>query len=188
MILEDGHWADTPTLLLLRHLARTATDARILVLATFRDTEVDVPAELADTLADLRRADDVVRLKLGGLTEDEIAEFVKRAAGGDADPVLDELAGAIARPHGRQRVPRVRAVACAARDRCARARPSGARLVRPLEEVATPESVREVVSQRVARLDAATRDLLELAAVAGQEFELETLQRAAPGTLELPSP
>ncbi len=35
----------------------------MLVLATFRDTEADVPAELADTLADLRRSDEVVRLQ-----------------------------------------------------------------------------------------------------------------------------
>ena len=54
LVLEDCHWADTPSLLLLRHLAHTATDVRILVLATFRDTEADVPAELADTLANRR--------------------------------------------------------------------------------------------------------------------------------------
>ena len=58
------------------------------------------------------------------------------------------------------------------------------RLTRPLREIATPESVREVVSQRLARLDAGTRDLLELAAVAGSEFELEVLRRAAPRELE----
>jgi DNA-binding CsgD family transcriptional regulator/tetratricopeptide (TPR) repeat protein len=188
IILEDGHWADTPTLLLLRHLARAATDARILVLATFRDTEVDVPAELADALADLRRADDVVRLKLGGLTEDEIAEFVKRAAGGDADPVLDELAGAIHGLTDGNAFLVCELWRALLETGALELDQGGARLVRPLEEVATPESVREVVSQRVRRLDAATRDLLELAAVAGQEFELETLQRAGRGTLESAEP
>src|ERR1700693_3077032 len=54
VVLEDLHWADLPTLLLLRHLARGASDARVLVLATFRDTDAEVPAELADALADLR--------------------------------------------------------------------------------------------------------------------------------------
>ena len=46
LVIEDGHWADTPTLLLLRHLARAAAEARMLLVATFRDTEADVPAEL----------------------------------------------------------------------------------------------------------------------------------------------
>ena len=36
LVLEDGHWADHPTLLLLRHLGRAAAEARLLVVATFR--------------------------------------------------------------------------------------------------------------------------------------------------------
>src|SRR5207244_1020856 len=83
LAVEDGHWADNPSLMLLRHLARSSTEARMLVLATFRDTEADVPSELAETLADLRRVEDAVRLSLGGLSEDDIEEFV-RLAGSDA--------------------------------------------------------------------------------------------------------
>jgi DNA-binding CsgD family transcriptional regulator/tetratricopeptide (TPR) repeat protein len=181
LVLEDGHWADGPTLLLLRHLARSAAEARLLVLATFRDTEVDVPAELAETLADLRRADDVVRLKLAGLTEDEIADFVRRAAGGADGEATHELAAAIrALTEGNpflvcelwRSLLETGAVAVEG---------GGLRLSRPLGEIATPESVREVVMQRVGRLPDATRDVLELAAVAGQEFELELLRRAARG-------
>ena len=58
------------------------------------------------------------------------------------------------------------------------------RLTAPLQEIATPQSVHEVVNQRLMRLDPATRDLLELAAVAGPEFELDVLRRAAPVELE----
>src|SRR3954454_1621682 len=46
IVLEDAHWADAPTLLLLRHLARAAGDARMLLVATFRDTEADMPEAL----------------------------------------------------------------------------------------------------------------------------------------------
>ena len=67
----------------------------MLVLATFRDTEADVPAELADALADLRRSDDVVRLRLGGLSEEDVGEFVRRAGGGEIDPGESELSRAI---------------------------------------------------------------------------------------------
>lgn len=59
LLVEDVHWADTQTLHLLRHLA-WARRARMLVLATFRDTEVEMPPDLAGTLADLRRCDDLV--------------------------------------------------------------------------------------------------------------------------------
>ena len=51
----------------------------MLLLATFRDTEADVPAELAETLADLRRSEGVVRLRLGGLTADEVGRVRARA-------------------------------------------------------------------------------------------------------------
>src|SRR5436190_13715747 len=52
LVLEDLHWADAPTLLLLRHLARAAANARLLVLSTFRDAEADVPQALSEALAD----------------------------------------------------------------------------------------------------------------------------------------
>ncbi len=94
-MLEDGHWADGATLLLLRHLARSAWSARLLILATFRDSEADVPVELSETLADLRRADDVVRMRLEGLSGAEISDLVSRAAGSDPDPELRELAATI---------------------------------------------------------------------------------------------
>ena len=88
VVIEDGHWADTPTLLLLRHLARGASDARALLVTTFRDTEAEVPEALSATLVDLRRSEGVVRLRLGGLSAEEISEFVERAVGGDFGPDL----------------------------------------------------------------------------------------------------
>lgn len=184
LVLEDCHWADTPTLVLLRHLARASSEARVLVLATFRDTEADVPAALADALADLRRSDDVVRLRLGGLSEDDVEDFVRRAGGGEIDPGEPELSGAI-----RDLTEGNAFLLCelwrALVETDAFAIEDGTlRLTRPLREIATPQSVREVVSQRLMRLDPATRDLLELAAVAGPEFELDVLRRAAPVELE----
>ena len=122
LVIEDGHWADAPTLLLLRHLARAAGSARMLLLGTFRDTEAELPETLSETLADLRRSDDVVRLRLAGLSGEDVTEFVRRAGGGDVGAGGPELAQAIERPHRRQRVPRLRAVARARRDRGRRGR------------------------------------------------------------------
>jgi DNA-binding CsgD family transcriptional regulator/tetratricopeptide (TPR) repeat protein len=180
LVLEDGHWADNATLVLLRHLARSTIEARVLVLATFRDTEADVPAELADTLADLRRSDDVVRLHLAGLTEHEITEFVRRSGGAEIDRTEPELSSTI-----RKLTEGNPFLLCelwrTLIETGALANDDGTlRLSRPLQEIATPDSVREVVSQRLTRLGSATRELLELAAVAGPEFELGVLRRAAP--------
>jgi predicted ATPase/DNA-binding CsgD family transcriptional regulator len=184
LVLEDVHWADTPTLVLLRHLARASSEARVLVLTTFRDTEADIPAELADALADLRRSEHVVRLHLGGLSEDDVGEFVRRAGGGEIDPAEPGLSRAL-----RDLTEGNAFLLCelwrALVETDAFAIENGTlRLTRPLREIATPRSVREVVGQRLGRLDPASRDLLELAAVAGPEFELDVLRRAAPVELQ----
>jgi len=184
LVLEDVHWADTPTLVLLRHLARAGAEARVLVLATFRDTAADVSSELADALADLRRSDEVVRVHLGGLSEDEIEEFVRRAGGGEIDPAEPELSRAIHDlTEGNAFLLCELWRALVETDAFVVA-DGTLRLTRPLREIATPQSIREVVSQRLSRLDPTTRDLLELAAAAGPEFELDVLRRAAPRELE----
>ena len=152
LVLEDVHWADGPTLGLLRHLARSGGRARLLLLATFRDT--DVPDALSETLADLRRSEDVVRLRLAGLSGDEVAELVRADA---------ELADSIHELTGGNPF-----LVCELW-----------RAFADTGELGTPESVREVVSGRLARLRRATSDLLELAATAGPEFELEVLRAAA---------
>src|SRR2546421_1050664 len=92
VVIEDGHWADTPTLLLLRHLARGVSAARALLVMTFRDTDAEVPEQLSAALVDLRRAEGIVRLRLEGLSTEEISEFVERAAGAEFGPDLPEIA------------------------------------------------------------------------------------------------
>jgi DNA-binding CsgD family transcriptional regulator/tetratricopeptide (TPR) repeat protein len=179
LALEDGHWADVPTLLLLRHLARTAGSARVLLLATFRDTEADVPETLSETLADLRRSDDVVRLRLTGLSGEEVAEFVRRAAGGDLGTELRELARTISDLTDGNAFLVCELWRALVETGTVERADGTIRVTRSPAELGSPESVREVVSQRLSRLAPRTIDLLELAATAGSEFELDVIRRAA---------
>ena len=176
VVLEDGHWADAPTLLMLRHLARSAGSGRLLLLATFRDTETDVPAGLAETLADLRRAEDVVRMRLPGLSGNEVSDLVSRAAGSDPDA---ELAATIHDLTGGNAFLVCELWRALLETGIVEVCAGEVRVTRPLSELGTPESVHEVVGQRLSRLAPKTTDLLELAAVAGPEFELEPIGRAA---------
>jgi DNA-binding CsgD family transcriptional regulator/tetratricopeptide (TPR) repeat protein len=190
VVVEDGHWADTPTLLLLRHLARGSSEARALVVMTFRDTEAEVPKPLSATLVDLRRSEGVVRMRLAGLSAEEISEFIERAVGGDLGPELPEVAGALHDLTGgnaflmtelwrtlleRETVPGGHGLGHA---------PGLAGAVAGL---GSPEGVREVVSQRLARLSAVTGALLELAAVAGPEFDLSVVAPAGVPDAALPA-
>ncbi len=175
VVIEDGHWADTPTLLLLRHLARGGSDARVLLVTTFRDTEAEVPETLAEALVDLRRSEGVVRLRLGGLSTDEIAEFVERAVGGDVGSDLPEVTRALSELTGGNAFLMTELWRTLLESETASLRKGGRRLAQALADLGSPEGVREVVSQRLARLTTATAELLELAAVSGPEFGLGTI-------------
>ena len=173
LVIEDVHWADVPTLGVLRHLARASAKMRVLALVTFREEEL--PDALAEALADLRRADDVVRMRLGGLSTDEVGEFVRRAAGGEsrglADTINELTAGNAFLICELWRSLVDGGVVHVVGGEVA--------LHRSLVELGTPESVREVVARRLARLAPGTRDLLEIAATVGNAFALEVVRLAA---------
>jgi DNA-binding CsgD family transcriptional regulator len=178
LVIEDGHWADAATLLLLRQLARATWTGRVLLFATFRDSEADVTEVLAQTLADLRRSEDVVRLRLGGLSDDEVSEFIQRAADGRFGAQLPEIAAAITELTGGNPFLVCELWRALVESDVIEPADEGLRLTRPLAALATPESVREVVSERLARLAPTTIELLELAATAGAQFELDLLRGA----------
>jgi DNA-binding CsgD family transcriptional regulator/tetratricopeptide (TPR) repeat protein len=183
LVIEDAHWADRSTLALIRHLARAAWSARLLLLVTCRDDAE--PPDLADLLVELRRSEDVVRIRLRGLSGAEVAEFVAGAVGSDGaaedgpDPEVAELAAAIHDLTGGNPFLVCELWRSLAETGVVAIEGSRVRIAAPLSELGSPESVREVVSQRLSRLDRATIDLLELAAVAGPEFELASIREAA---------
>jgi DNA-binding CsgD family transcriptional regulator/tetratricopeptide (TPR) repeat protein len=181
LIVEDAHWADAPTLQMIRHLARAAWSGHLLLLVTFRDTEAELPRELSETLADLRRSDDVVRMRLSGLSDAEVSDLVGLAAGikDASDPELRDLAGAIHDLTDGNAFLVCELWRALAETGVVEVDDGRVRMTAPLSKLGTPDSVREVVSQRLSRLAPRTTELLELAAVAGPEFDLEPIREAA---------
>lgn len=176
LVLEDIHWADVPTLLLLRHLTRTAGEARILVVATYRDVGETTASDLTEALTEVRRSDATTLVHLTALGVEEVAEFVRRNTG--VEPA-DELASAIVDLTGGNAF-LVTELWRELVDTESLSDEGGVlALARPLGSLSTPESVRAVVSHRLERLSPVTTKLLETAAVAGSEFELATLRGAA---------
>ncbi len=95
LMLDDIHWADEPTLLLLPHLLRELRDVPLLVIGTYRATELQPP--LAAALAVLRRTRTAEEIEVGGLNRDEVAVLVadRTDAGyeGDAEAVHERTEG-----------------------------------------------------------------------------------------------
>ena len=177
--IEDLHWADGPTLLMLRHLARSAGNARMLLLATFRDTKADTPGELSEALVDLSRTEGVERMVLRGLSDEEVGEFVRQAGGGDPEHAIGELAHGISELTDGNAFLMIELWRTLIETGALEIAKGTAMLASPLPELASPESVREVVSQRLARLAPSTTEVLEVAGVAGPEFMLDVVRGAA---------
>jgi class 3 adenylate cyclase/DNA-binding CsgD family transcriptional regulator/tetratricopeptide (TPR) repeat protein len=178
LVLDDLHWAGTQTLGLLRHLARVPIARRLLVIGTFRDTGDEITDPLAACLADLRRLEDVRRVRLGGLDERSVEDFVALAAGQDLDVGLRQLAATVSDRTGgnaffvgelwRHLIAVGAVVRAGGRWRVQSDEP----------DTAVPDGVREVVADRLHRLSAEGRSLALLAAVAGQRIELRVLADA----------
>src|SRR5439155_23183182 len=76
LVLDDVHWGDRPSLLLLQHLTRRLAGNRLLVLATYRDVELDRRHPFASVLADLRRERVFDRILLRGLSREEVESLL----------------------------------------------------------------------------------------------------------------
>jgi len=155
LVLDDLHWADDLSLLLLRHVLRVDTSERLLVIATYRDTEPSRSALLGEVVTGLARRPDVARLELGPLAEPDVAAILAHSGrqASLADRVHDVtdgnpfFVGEVVAALGGNGDP-------------------GAAL--------TPR-VRDVVRWRLARLPDGTGEVLDAAAVAGAEFDADVL-------------
>ncbi|HEX8157704.1 MAG TPA: BTAD domain-containing putative transcriptional regulator [Solirubrobacteraceae bacterium] len=177
LILDDLHWAAPPTLLLLRHLIRSEGRLGLMVLCTYRDTEVEAGQPLAQLLADLHRDQSAERLSIRGLDEPAIAALLRVTVGHPFDEHSSELVRKLeVQTAGNPFFIRellahmVQAGTIPAGDEH-RATDVTAR------QLQAPEGLRQVITQRVARLSAPTGRALRAAAVAGPTFSFVLLER-----------
>jgi DNA-binding SARP family transcriptional activator/tetratricopeptide (TPR) repeat protein len=169
IVVDDLHWADQPTLLLLRHVLRSFDRDNLGVVGMCIDTEVPPGHGLRAVLADLRADRRVDTVHLRGLSRDAVEELVRDSMAPpglsaelfvltDGNPLfLDEM---------------IRQVG----DRDA-ATANGETPVPP--DLSPPEAIRELVARRVSRQPEDVIYLLQAAAVAGREFEAGIVAEAA---------
>jgi class 3 adenylate cyclase/KaiC/GvpD/RAD55 family RecA-like ATPase len=176
LVVDDIHWATKPTLRLLQHAVRTAVDehAPILVIATYRDTDIDRTHPLAALLGDLRRLPHVERLAVDNLNNAEVIELIEVAAGQQLEGPIRHLADVIyseteGNPFFVGEVVRHLIETGSVRregDRWVAADP---------DHVSVPEGVRDVIGRRLSRLAESANAVLSVAAVLGRDFDIEPL-------------
>jgi class 3 adenylate cyclase len=179
LLLDDLQWAAKPTLLLFRHILRSPASMRLLAVVTYRDTEVGRTHPLSELLADLRQLDRVSRLSLSGLDQPAVVAYLELVAGHDVGTEGAGLADAVHRETEgnaffvREVVRHLIEAGVVRQD--------GERwtTVLPIDKLGIPEGVRDVLGRRLSRLSRAANEILAVAAVAGQEFELAVVERAS---------
>jgi tetratricopeptide (TPR) repeat protein len=177
VVLDDLQWAAKPTLLLLRHVLRAGA-GRVLLLGTYRDTELTHDHPLVELVADLRRQGGVERLSLSGLDDVGVAAIVEQASGRELDEANQALARAVyeeteGNPFFVREVLRH-----LAETGVVERGEDGWTTRLPAEDLGIPEGVREVVGRRLARLSNDANQALRVASVVGPEFELGVVQAA----------
>jgi DNA-binding SARP family transcriptional activator len=155
VVLDDLHWADVSSLRLLRHLAQTAPETRLLVVGTRRPSPEPegALAEVGEAVA--RRHG--LRLDLSGLAASDVALLALAAVG---ETPNDEAAAALRQRTDGNPFFIVELV---------RWQRSGAATAE------VPSGVSDVVARRVDQLPTSTQHVVRSAAVLGRTFELDVL-------------
>ncbi len=158
LVLDDLHWADKSSLLLLQFLACELADAPLFVVGTYRDVEVDKDHPLAEVLGQLAREPVSERVHLGGLSESAVTELVE----GD-DPALAHAVYAQTEGNPFFIQETLRHLADTGGN---------------IAHMGVPEGVRDVIRLRLSRLPDACVALLTVGAVGGRDFDRPMLGAA----------
>ncbi len=163
LVLDDLHWADRSSLLLLEFLAREIGTSRLLLVCSYRDVEVSRRHPLSQTLGTLVREQIFHRVQLDGLTQQEVGELVEGSAGItltlEAAEVIHKRTDG--NPFFVGEVTRNVTLENFTED------PGWASII--------PEGVRDAIGRRLNRLSDHCNQMLTTASVVGQEFEFRLL-------------
>jgi class 3 adenylate cyclase len=168
LVLDDLHAADADSLHLLRFVARDLLQSRILILATYRETEARLSAEHANLLSSIGREGRTIHL--GGLSQAEVAAFAKNNSALTPD---DRLVSTLCD------VTEGNPFFLDETLRLLRANPSAGLQERIASGLAIPDSVREAIRKKVAPLSSDARDTIEVASVIGREFDIHLLSQVS---------
>jgi class 3 adenylate cyclase len=177
LVLDDLHWADKATLLLLKYVVSRGYGMRALIIGTYRESDLAREHPLLEVLADLHREQKVERIALAGLEEPDIVRIMERATGHELDEVGFELSKQLysetdGNPFYTGELLRHLIESGALYQRDGRWAVHGG-----LAELGLPRSVHEVLGRRIDRLGQGARDALSVAAVIGRDFDFDLLLR-----------
>lgn len=173
LVLDDLHWADRPTQLMLVHVERAVRDLGVSFLIAHRSTAADHAEGFGDLLADIRRERDVTTIALDGLDDSELRELVAAEIDGTPPERLVEVVKG--RTGGNPLLARELTRDLLERHDQTSEWPAAA----ALQEWPVPEGIRQLTLRRLAVLSDAERDLIARGATLGRVVRPTELAIAA---------
>jgi class 3 adenylate cyclase len=175
LVIEDVHWADESTRELVDHLARRISSLPALALITYRSDELHRRHPFVPTLQGWRRSGLAEVVELDPLPDSGVGEMLAAILGTEqVDPELRELM--VERTEGNPFV--LEEMLKEATDSRGPIQPAAA-IGLGVNSATIPETVRDTILLRLARLAPEHIGTLEAAAVLGRTFDYPTLAAVA---------
>jgi DNA-binding winged helix-turn-helix (wHTH) protein/tetratricopeptide (TPR) repeat protein len=176
LMFDDLHWADRSTLLLLRHVMRSARTASFAIVATYRESELDRTHPLPEMLIKLRRERGITRLVLRGLNFAHVTALVNSIVGPNAPLQLPQLVmdstdgNPFFATEMLQHLKETGAIAGV-----------GGMTATTIDnkDLGLSEGIKEVIGQRLSRLSETCNRVLSIASIVGREFDATLLEAVA---------
>ena len=174
LFLDDLHWADRASLLLMRHLAPRLDEAPLLAVGTYRDFEVGDDHPLAGLLADEARHGRHGPIVLTAFGQEDARELVQAVLGSPPAPQVVEALFAASQGN-----------AFFIEELVRHLQEQGHDLARPetsVTEWPIPDGVRHVIARRLDRLSPEANQVLAYSSVLGRNLTLPTVAAATAQT------
>jgi DNA-binding SARP family transcriptional activator len=171
LVLDDLHWADSSTVLLLAHLVRARISGAVTIVGAYRSGDVGSDPPLLVTLAELEHERGAPTIELGGLGRTATASIIEGLIELEPDQSLVEHV--LQQTCGNAFF--VEQLAGHLRDTGALTDREG-RAVLGAPDAGVPSGVRSLVRGRIQRLGDTAGAALELAAIVGVDFSLALLR------------
>lgn len=177
IFLDDLHWCDKPSLLLLELVARDMGARRIVIVGAYRDVEVDRVHPLAQTLAALRRLEHHERLVIKGFTEDAVFDLLTAIEPAEATEAARRvLAGALfAEAEGNPFFIREVLNNLVESGKLFQRDGTWVSAATSIEELGIPEGIKEAIGRRMSRLSDGCNQMLGRASAFTSGFTWDEL-------------
>ena len=173
IVIDDMHWADEGTLMLLRDLAERINGSRMVVIATYWDTELDSGRPFATAASRLLRRRRAQRVTLSRLSDHDVERIVAGMAEIPLTPV--QLLGIQAATEGNPLFVEHSFLYMAESESMlgggGRAQASYTE-----EDLELAQSVRGLIGRRIQRLSEPAQRMLVAAGIIGRDFDIPLLE------------